>query len=128
MRLPGCRPQDASDAFDQALPAVGFGGELFSSGGCQAIEFGFSIVFGCTPEGGDPAAVFEAIESRVEGTVFHLEDFIGAEFDGVGDGVPVGGADYESAEDQHVESALEQIAFRFGFLWHVPPCLFYMNV
>jgi hypothetical protein len=34
----------------------------------------------------------------------------------------------ESAEDQHVQSALEQVAFGFGFLWHDPWFLFYMNV
>src|SRR5690242_10878366 len=118
MALPGSRPQHASNTFDETLAPGCLRGELSFTGGRQAVVFRLSIVFGCAPEGGDPAAVFEAIQSRVKRTVLHLKNFVRSEFNGMRDGVAMGRTPQQGAKDQHVERALQQVAFRFGFLRH----------
>jgi hypothetical protein len=51
--------------------------------------------------------------------LFDLQNFVGAEFDGLGDGVSVGGAKEKRAEDEEVERALEHFdAIEFGFSRH----------
>jgi hypothetical protein len=54
--------------------------------------------------------------------VFHLEDFVGALLDDVGDGVSMGGPWQQAAQDQHVQRALEHVAACVGpgFSSHAP--------
>src|SRR6185312_12379039 len=116
MALPGSGPQHASNAFDETLPPRCFRSELFFTGWRQAVVLGFSIVFGCAPECRDPAAVFEAIQSRIERAVFNLKNFIRSEFNVMRDGVAVSRTGQQGTKDQHVERPLQQVAFGFGFL------------
>jgi hypothetical protein len=48
--------------------------ELLAAGGGEAVVAGLAIIFGRTPEASDPAAGFEAVESRIEGPVFDLKN------------------------------------------------------
>ena len=59
----------------------------------QRIKLGAAIIFGGAVGGGDPFALDEAMERGIERALLDLQDFVGAEFDGFGDGVAVGGAE-----------------------------------
>jgi hypothetical protein len=59
------------------------------------------------------------MQRGIERALLDLENFVGAEFDGFGDGVAVGGAEQERAEDEQVEGALEHFdALEFVFSRH----------
>jgi len=87
--------------------------ESFSAFAGDLVVLCFSVVLGESPGGGDGAVEFEAVERGVEGSFFDLEDFVGEEVDGLGDGVAVEGSTLESVKDEEIEGALEEIG-RFG--------------
>jgi hypothetical protein len=107
-----CRAEDASDGEGELVPAGLFLGELVAAGGGELVELGALAFVGEGPFGGDPALGFEAVEGGVEGAGFDLEDVLGGLFDVLGDGVSVGGAEEEGAEDEEVERALEEVEAR----------------
>jgi len=87
--------------------------------GRERIKFCATIVFGGTVGGADPFALDEAMARGIERALLDLQDFIGAEFDGFGDGVAVRGAEHKRAENQQVERALEHFdAVEFVFSRH----------
>jgi len=47
------------------------------------------------------------VQGRVERALFDLQDFVGVEFDGLGDGVAVGRAAEQGAQDEEIEGALQ---------------------
>ena len=73
----------------QSLPLGRFDGELLSALRRESIELRFAIVLGRALFERDPAPLDEAMERRVQGALFHLQDVVGAELDGLGDGVAV---------------------------------------
>ena len=58
------------------------------------------------------------MESGIERTLLDLENIVGGEFDGFGDGVAMGGAEEEGAEDEEVESALKEFDALLFFSRH----------
>src|SRR6185437_11043285 len=87
----------------------GLGSELAAALRGELIELRFAIVFGETPVGFEPAALFHAMEGGVERAFFYLEPLIGRVANPRRDGVAVSGAPGEGLEDEEVERALEEI-------------------
>ena len=51
--------------------------------------------------------------------MFNLEDLLGSALNGMRYGVAVSGAQHQSSQDQHIESALEHLGLKRGFAaWH----------
>ena len=59
----------------------------------------------------DPAALLEAVEGRVQGSLIHLEHFPGYLPDALGDAPAVHGFQRNGFEDQEIQSALDQIGW-----------------
>src|SRR4051812_48571858 len=104
-------PQDPVDGAHQLVPAIGLRLELAAALWRQAVIARAPVVFGGTPERRDPAAVLEAVESRIERAVLDLKNIFRTMLDGVGDGVAVRGAERQRLEHQDVERPLEHVAF-----------------
>src|SRR5580698_393767 len=99
--------EDAGDGAGEFVPLAGFEVELRAALRREGVKLCAAIVFGSSVGGGDPFALDEAMERGIERALLDLEHFVGAEFDGLGDGVAVRGAEQERAEDEQVERALE---------------------
>jgi hypothetical protein len=68
-----------------------------------------TAVVGKAPFAFDPAVEFEALESRIEGALLHLENVIGKLAEQLSDGIAVESAAGQGLEDHHVKSAGQQI-------------------
>ncbi len=89
------------------MPVAGFGGELALAGFGEGVEFGFAVVFGGAPFGGDGPGLFEFEEDGVEGALVDGEEVGAGLFDAAGDAVVVEGAEgLEGFEDHEGEGAL----------------------
>ncbi len=85
----------------------------------EFVEFGTPVVFGGALFGRDPFPFDQAMQGGVERALLDLEDVVGIDFDGFGDGVAVRGAAQQSTKDEEVESALQELdAFFFFFGRH----------
>ena len=76
-----------------------------------------AVIAGGFPFGGDQLLHFEALEGGVERAGFGQEDVVRHLADELSDGVPVFRAEDECAEDEHFESALQElhpVGFRIG--------------
>jgi len=82
---------------------------LFAAFGGKPVKLGAAIVFGGAGFDGNPFALDEPVECRIEGALLNLQDVVGVELDGFGDGVAVGGPEEQSAQNEQVERALEQL-------------------
>jgi len=49
------------------------------------------------------------VQGRVERSLFHLEHVIRVPFDGLGDGLSMGGSEAQRTKDQQVERALHEL-------------------
>jgi hypothetical protein len=80
-----------------------------------------AVVLGGAPERRDPSPVLEAMQGRIERSVFDLQHVVGALLDGVRDGMAVGGAEHEGLQDEKIQRSLQQLAFerRAASRWHV---------
>ena len=84
----------------------------------DAVKFRAPIVFGGAFGGADPFALDQAMERGVERALLDLQNFVGAEFDGFGDGVSVGTTRNECLEDQKIERASQQLDLAWRIASH----------
>jgi hypothetical protein len=103
-----CGIENTSDGGGEALPFGGFAHELFAAGGSERVEAGFAIVGGDAPLGGDPAAVFEALERGIESAMLDEQFLPGSVLNSASDALAVLLAEDESAQDEQVERALQE--------------------
>lgn len=106
--FPG-RVQDPVHRADKLIPTAGLMSELLATGRSEAIVAGLAIILGRAPEGGDPTAVLEAVQRRVQRSVFHLQNFRRTVLNDVRNRVAVRGPWVERLEDQQVQRSLEQV-------------------
>src|ERR1700723_2866691 len=106
--------QDATDGVDHGAPAVGLEVELFAAGRGQLVEARLAVILADAPVGGDPAAIFEAVQGRVERTLLDLENVVGGVLDDVRDGMAVGRAHDQGLQYEHVERAEQQLLLFIG--------------
>src|SRR5579863_150013 len=103
------RVEDGSECDDETFPAGLTGGQLFSSGGSQPVEFRFSIGCGNTPISLDPTFLLEPLQSGIERAVIDFECVVRGMFDEFCDAVAVFRAPAQGAKDQEVQCSLEQV-------------------
>src|SRR5580698_513329 len=65
--------QDAANGGGPPGPMFGFKLELFAAGSRQAVEARAAAFLGDTPFRFDPALVLQAVKSRIEGALVHLQ-------------------------------------------------------
>src|SRR5262245_44225975 len=107
----GCR-QRLGDGAGVALPRTHFGPQLRATGAGELVVLRATVVLGVAPLAGDPVVLLEAMEGGVEGALFDKQLAVGDALDPLGDGVAVPRAPREGLEDQHIERAAEESAFR----------------
>src|ERR1700756_2841154 len=108
--------QDSRDRPGQSLPFIGFFDELLATGRRQRIEPGLTVVGGNSPFGRNPPTLFEALKRGIESAMFDEQLFLGSLLDGARDALAVLRAKNQGAEDEEIESALEEIEPFFGVL------------
>src|SRR5439155_511291 len=91
------RPQHAGHRARELLPFRGFAGKLLLALRRESIELRFSVVFRRPMLEGNPAALYQAMESWVEGSFFDEQHVFGVMLDSFGDGVAVRGTESERA-------------------------------
>src|SRR5579864_1291085 len=107
------RAENARDRAGEFVPFAGFERQLQPALGRQPVKFGAAIVLRSSLFDGNPAALDEAMQRGIERTLLDLQHFVGVEFDGLGDGVAVRRAEKERAENQEIESALQELDAAF---------------
>ena len=96
------------------MPVGGFQIELPAAGAREGVEFGAAGVIGLTPFGVQPTFTFEALKGGEEGAGIGFEDTERHLFDTAGNAEAMHGLEAEGFEDEHVESALDEIGVGFG--------------
>ena len=110
----------------ELVPLAGFERELAAALRRQPVELGPAVVFGGALFERNPSPLDEPMQRRIERALLDLQDVVGVEFDGLGDGVAVGRSQQQGAQNQQVQSALQELdAFFFFFgrhsRWRVSP-------
>jgi len=106
-----CSAEDQSNSAGEPLPIEHFGLQLFPALAGKGVKLGFATRVCLPPIGVEPAAVFEAVQSGVEGTLLELKEIFGDLLNALGDRVAVNGAQSHDLEDEHAQRAFEQFRF-----------------
>jgi hypothetical protein len=107
MSDPPLAPQQSGDGSRQLPPFRLFTDKLAASGGGQPVVFEFAIaIAGLFPSRRDPTPPLQSMQSRIEGTMLHLQQIIRGALDVAGDLVPVRGPQQERPQNDHVQRAL----------------------
>jgi hypothetical protein len=92
---------------------------LLPASGGQVVKLRSSIVFGGAQFGRNPHPLDEPVQRRVQRTLFDLQNVVRVEFDGFGNGMAMGWALQECAENQQVQRPLQKFeAFLLLFSRH----------
>ncbi|SPE38512.1 hypothetical protein SBA3_290043 [Candidatus Sulfopaludibacter sp. SbA3] len=114
------RIQDTADRPHNLLPAGGLRCQLLAALSRQAVILRLAVVFGGSPERGDPPAVIQAMQRRIEGAVLNLQHLFGTPLDRVSDRLSMSGTQDQGPEDQHVQGSLDHFELQGRFAsWHV---------
>src|SRR5215831_17695897 len=115
----GRRIHDPPDGVHELRPSVLLACELRLALCRQPVELRTLVGLAHIPFRPEPAALFEAVERRVERAGFDLEEAVRLRTNGLTDAVTVAGTPLQGPEDEHVEGALEELeAFAFGVFGH----------
>jgi len=89
-----------------------FGLQLLPAFSRQAVIFRSFSSLRQFPSGRDPAASLQPVQRRIQRSGFDLEQVVGSSLDVLGDGVPMRSSQKQRAQDQEVESPLQEIYAR----------------
>src|SRR5439155_11089163 len=103
------RTEDAADRSCHASPLAGFGGQLLASGFGQRIKACPAVVVRRAPFGANPSTRFKALERRIQRAVIHEQRFFGLLLNGARDALAMLRTKQQRAQDQQVESALQEV-------------------
>src|SRR5262249_20025291 len=114
------RAHYACNRLHQQIPLRLLGCELLSSGGGQAVILRTAIQFRLLPLRRDEATGLQTVERRVQGSALYLQNIGRTLPNSLPDAMPVLRSPLQSAQNQHVKSALEQVqaVFRCVAFWH----------
>src|SRR5258708_15952907 len=117
-------PREDSVHRRRKQPPLGlFGGEVLFALGGQGVELRAAAFVADAPVGLDPTSLLEAIERGIEATLADLEN-VGRELsDALRDAPAVERAESQGAQDEEVESALEEL----GAIGHIVVTLSFDN-
>ncbi len=95
--------------------------ELLFTRGCEPIVFEFALLVlpRWLPFGGQPTFALEAMQGRVKRAVLDLQQVFCSALNVFCDLVAVSGAKPECTQDEHVESALQQLDSFRRIFWHI---------
>src|SRR4051812_22881830 len=93
----------------EAKPIECFRFQILPAEPRERVEFGAAVVVGDAPFRGDQPGVLELVECGIERSVTHLERIGGDLTEPVPDRPSVHGLEGEHLEDEHVESALDEV-------------------
>src|SRR5262245_39759013 len=115
-----CRVENAGDQRGHAVPLLCLGMELTPTGCGQPIELCFALIFGFAPLTRDQSLMFQPVQGWVQRSLLDLQRVAGDLLDTKQNPVAMQWAQRDSFENQHVESALQQInSFRHALSLHV---------
>ena len=103
------RIHDSADHADELRPAIALARQLRLARRGQLVVLRLVIGFADAPLGLQPAALFEAMQRRIERAGFDLEQIVRLRADRLADAVAVLRAPLQGPQDQHVERALKQL-------------------
>ncbi len=83
--------------------------ELFAAFAVEAVELGLAAGFACGPFGCNPTLLLEPVEGRIERALLYLQNLFRYLLYALGDGPSVLRLVGEGAENEKVESALNEI-------------------
>jgi hypothetical protein len=109
--------EDAGDAGEHLFEAGDFLLEVAQSGIGEAVDAGGAAFGGHSGFRFEPSFPEHALEGRVEGAFFDLEELIGDLFDVLDESIAVHRAEAEGLEDHHFQGAGEEVAV-FGIPGH----------
>jgi hypothetical protein len=107
--LLGGGPHYARHGFGHLLPLGFFDKELVSAFFSQAVVLELPIpVRSYLPLGDNPSSFLQPMQSRIERTVLHLQEFVCGSLNMLADLMSVGGAMEKGSQDEHVERTLQK--------------------
>src|SRR5690242_1844325 len=104
--------RDAVDSLDKSLPAAALRGENSPALASEAVVAPAALAVLLHPAAFEPAAFFEAIEERIEGSDVKADGSGGPSLDELADFVAVAGAGFEERENEQLGAAL--LPFEIG--------------
>src|SRR4029077_6773191 len=99
---------DSVDRAHDLVPATRLRCELLLTRRRQPVIPGAAVVFRCSPERRDPAAVLEAVQRWIERAMLHLEHILRSVRARIGNRMTMSRTEHERLQDQQVERPLEQ--------------------
>src|SRR5580700_20627 len=96
------------DYASQSSPALLFGLELFASDASERIKLRALSLIGELPLRFEPALLLHPVECGIERALFYAKGVLGELFELLGDAPSMEFAARKNAEDQHIESALDE--------------------
>src|ERR1700677_1799380 len=77
--------KNEADRARHLTPATGYGGKLLPPLHGKPVELCFAVVFTDAPLGQHQAPIFEAVKSRIQRPLFHLQSVLRRMLDNLGD-------------------------------------------
>src|SRR5205814_9247356 len=103
------RAEDAGDGVSQRVPLARLDLKLLAALRGQAIELRAPVVLGRARIEGNPPALDQAVQRRIQRSLLHLQHIVRAALDRFGYRVTVSRSEPEGSENQQVERALQQL-------------------
>src|SRR5580700_5693396 len=103
------RLQNSRDDVRHAIPLFGFRLESALARSRETVVLGLAFIFRFAPFTGDPALVFQPVERGIERALLNLQAVFRNLLDAQQNAVAMQRAERDGLEDQHVQSALQQV-------------------
>ena len=110
---PSAGLEDLADSQNEAGPAQFFLAQSSAAGGCDLVEFGATVILGLPPRAFDPTLLLHAVEGREQRSRLDLKHTVCDLFYAAGDPKPMHRCEGQGLEDQHIESASEDVCLVF---------------
>src|SRR5882757_8799864 len=103
------RPKNLCDSSSQLLPLARFNRQLPLALCRQSVELCPAIIFRGSFRDRYPSPLDQPVQRWIKRSLLNLEYIVRPELDCFGDGLTVHGAELQSAENQKIQSALQQL-------------------
>jgi hypothetical protein len=107
--------EDARDSFEHAFESGNFAHEMPGAGRSEFVGAHTAVCGRNAPLGFYEFRFQEALQGGVEGAFFDLEQIVGGALDVLRESIAVKRLNFQSAQNHHLESAGEKIAWFVGF-------------
>src|SRR5205823_9330350 len=107
------------DRSDETVPARGFLPKAFSASRRERVELRAAFVLALAPLRVDQALVFETVQRWIQRPLWHVQDILGNLRYAQQHAIAVQRLQRDRLQNQHVESAWEQVSGCFSHVRHV---------